>query len=472
MKKLFLIPLFLLIAPLYALSQPITGDWSGNLEIPGGKLLLVWHIKDSSGTLTGLMDSPDQDVKGIPISKISFENSRLHIEIASLMINYDATLEPGDSIKGIFRQAGTSIPMTLVRGTLPAKKMLRPQEPKPPFPYKSEDVEFINTAEGNIKLAGTLTLPDKGNNFPAVVLISGSGAQDRDESLLGHKPFLVISDYLTRRGIAVLRFDDRGTAKSGGNFATSTTADFATDVEAAVKYLKGRKEINQKKIGLIGHSEGGLIAPMVAAKDKGTGFIVLLAAPGYDGKDILLMQNEAIAKAAGATEAQLKDAYNENTEIYAMVLNSTNDSTLKSRLIKKFESLLPPQMEEKQKEAAAAAQAAQLMSPWFRYFLKADPVPYLQKVKCPVLAIDGSKDLQVPATQNIEAIRKALQTGGNRNVTTKIFPGLNHLFQHAVTGLPNEYQQIEETISPEVLDYVGNWIEQTVNIVHGKGVKK
>lgn len=462
MRDAILIMLLLFSGFPDARSQGITGTWSGQLTIPGGGLTLVWHIKDSSGVLTGQMDSPDQGVTGIAVSSISFDDPDLRIEVADLMIDYKATLLPGDSLRGIFKQAGRSVPMTLHRGISKGNTLVRPQEPHPPFPYKSEDIEFVNAAAGNIKLSGTLTLPESGNSFPAVVLITGSGPQDRDESLVGHKPFLVISDYLTKRGIVVLRFDDRGTARSTGNFAAATTADFATDAEAAVRYLKSRRDINSEKIGLVGHSEGGLIAPMVAAEDKSIAFIVLLAGPGYDGKEILLMQNEAIAKASGATEVQLNEAYNVNNEIYNVIIDGKDDAAIKAALTQKLESLTPPGMSEDQKKQRAAAQVSQVMSPWFRYFLKVNPPDYLKKVRCPVLAVGGSKDLQVPATRNIAAINKALQEGGNGDVTTKIFPGLNHLFQHAVTGLPNEYQQIEETFSPEVLGFIGDWIGKTL----------
>jgi len=340
-------------------------------------------------------------------------------------------------------------------------KVNRPQEPKPPFPYRSEEVEFVNHKANRIQLAGTLTFPEKGKNFPAVVLISGSGPQDRDETIMEHKPFLVIADHLTRRGIAVLRFDDRGTAKSGGDFQGATSADFATDVEAAVQFLKSRKEIDTRKIGLIGHSDGGIIAPMVAAKDKSIGFIVLLAAPGYSGADILLMQANAIGKASGMTEEQLKTAGELNKRIYEYAMSPNRDPFTKQEIIRELMLHLPQNLTEKQKENMANAQVEQLMSPWMQYFLKKNPEEDLKKVKCPVLALNGAKDLQVPAEKNITAIQTALKEGGNKNVTTRVFPDLNHLFQHADTGLPAEYHQIEETISPEALAYMAEWIDKT-----------
>lgn len=440
-------------------AQNISGTWTGKLDLPTGQLTLVFHLKDSAGIQTGKMDSPDQHAFGIPVSKVAFNTPDLHIEVANGAIAYDGRVA-SDSVQGNFKQSGQVFPLVLRRSEIQNKKVNRPQEPKPPFPYRSEEVEFINHKANGIKLAGTLTLPEKKKNFPAVILISGSGPQDRDETIMEHKPFLVIADHLTRRGIAVLRFDDRGTAKSEGNFQDATSADFATDVDAAVQFLKGRKDISAGRVGLIGHSEGGMIAPMVAANDKTIGFIVLMAAPGYSGADILLMQANAIGKASGMTEEQLKTAGELNKRVYEYAMSPNKDSSAKQEIIKELMRYLPQNLKEKQKENMANAQVEQLMSPWMQYFLKKDPTEDLKKVKCPVLALSGSKDLQVPAEKNILAIQKALKEGGNKNVTTKVFPDLNHLFQHADTGLPAEYHQIEETISPEALAYMAEWINK------------
>lgn len=460
MKNSILLLLVFFAAFNFTDAQNISGTWTGKLELPTGHLTIVFHIKDSAGIQTGKMDSPDQHAFGIPVSKIGFNAPDLHIEVANGAIVYDGRVV-SDSAQGNFKQSGQVFPLVLRRSDAQNKKINRPQEPKPPFPYRSEEVEFVNHKANGIQLAGTLTLPEKEKNFPAVVLISGSGAQDRDETIMEHRPFWVIADYLTRRGIAVLRFDDRGTAKSGGDFQGATSADFATDVEAAVQFLKSRKEIDARKIGLIGHSEGGIVAPMVSAKDKSIGFIVLMAAPGYSGADILLMQTNAIGSASGMTDEQLKAAAELNKKIYAYAMSSNKDSSTKQEIIRELMLHLPQNLTEKQKENMANAQVEQLMSPWMQYFLKKDPAEDLKKVKCPVLALSGSKDLQVPAEKNIVAIQKALKEGGNGNLTTKVFPGLNHLFQHADTGLPAEYHQIEETMAPEALEYMAEWIGKT-----------
>lgn len=461
MKQHFLgFSLLLLMFSFSANAQSVTGVWQGALKVAGTELPLVFHIKDSGDTLSATMDSPAQNALGIPVSAIAFDNPKLHLEAGNGAIVYEGTLS-NDSIIGTFQQNGMNIPLNLHRGVVKEKAVIRPQQPKPPFPYKSEDLSFPNKKAG-ITLAGTLTIPNEGSHFPTVILISGSGPQDRDESILSHKPFWVIADYLSRNGIAVLRFDDRGTAKSGGDFSTATTADFATDVAAAVNYLKSRKDISPAKIGLIGHSEGGIIAPMVASKDKSINFIVLLAGPGVDGAQLLLMQNEALGKAQGMSAEQLAEAKAVNEALYKIAVGNNNDSLAQQLISEKLLALMPADMPETQRQQAVEAQSKMLTGPWMRYFLSNDPAKYLQQVYCPVLALEGTKDLQVPAEENIAAIKRALTEAGNKQVTTKIFPGLNHLFQDAQTGLPDEYGKIEETFSPKALQFMTDWIKKQV----------
>jgi pimeloyl-ACP methyl ester carboxylesterase len=284
------------------------------------------------------------------------------------------------------------------------------------------------------------------------VLITGSGPQDRDETLLGHKPFLVLSDYLTRKGIAVLRADDRGTGKSTGDFAAATTADFATDTEAGVAYLKTRAEVNPHKIGLIGHSEGGVIAPMIAARDHGIAFIVTMAGPGVPGDQILVAQVRAIDLASGKTPEEAEKDATQEREVLELLKTDKDDATLEKDVRAKLGGDVP--------DAKVGLSIKQLNSPWFRYFVNYDPAIALRKVQCPVLAIIGEKDVQVPARQNLPAIREALEEGGNKHFDVEEVPGLNHLFQTAKTGGPMEYAQIEETISPVALDKMAGWILQ------------
>ena len=330
----------------------------------------------------------------------------------------------------------------------------RPQEPEPPFPYEAEDVTFPNEAD-DVKLAGTLTLPDTADVYPAVVLITGSSPQDRDEALAGHRPFLVLADHLTRQGIAVLRYDDRGVAASTGDFAQATTEDFARDAEAAVAYLKTRPEIDADRIGLLGHSEGGLVAPMVATRSGGVAFLVLLASPGVTGEEILYEQGDLIGKAEGASASQVEANRTQRERLFAAIKQDTDSAQVASdvrRILK--ESGLPAEAVEAQAEWAA--------SPWFRYFLTYDPAPALEKVEVPVLALFGEKDLQVPAEANRAAVEAALEAGGNEAYAVEVLPSLNHLFQTSETGAPSEYAQIEETMAPVVLETIAAWIRQHV----------
>ena len=460
MKKAAMI-LVLVLSVLGVFGQDVTGRWYGVLKVQGTQLRLVFDIWKSGAGYSASMDSPDQGAKGIPVTATTFENSKLKIEITNLKVEYSGELK-GNAIEGTFRQNGMEFPMNLSKEAIQKEVVKRPQEPVKPYPYYSEEVTFTN-GSANITLSGTLTLPKKEGKYPAVILITGSGPQNRDEELLGHKPFLVLSDYLTRQGIAVLRYDDRGVAQSKGDFKTATTVDFATDVESALAYLKTRKEIDAGKIGLVGHSEGGIIAPMVAARSKGVDFIVMLAGTGIRGDLLLLLQQEAIARANGTPETVIRRAREINTKAFEIILKSANTVTLKEDLKKFLTEAIRNSPEESKPKGMSeddfvALQVNQTMSPWMLNFIKYDPAPALEKVKCPVLAVNGAMDMQVPAKVNLPAIEKALKKGGNKKVTIKEFPGLNHLFQECKTGAPAEYASIEQTFSPVALEEISKWI--------------
>ena len=351
------------------------------------------------------------------------------------------------SITGTWTQSGMSGALVLTpvkEGAAPAAK--RPQNPVKPYPYRDEDVEYENKAAG-IKLAGTLTIPEGKGPFPAVVLITGSGPQDRDEALLGHRPFLVLSDYLTRKGIVVLRVDDRGVGKSGGKFDTATTADFATDTEAGIAYLKTRPEADGRKIGLIGHSEGGMIAPMVAARNRDVAFIVMMAGPGVPGDQILLEQSRLIAEAGGASHEEALKQGAQLRELLALV-KADNDTAATDRKLREKLAGVP--------EAQAKAQIDRLNTPWFRYFPDVRPEGGAGKGEMPGAGSERGEGLQVPPKQNLPAIRAAL--ANNKSAEIEELPGLNHLFQTAKTGSPMEYARIEETISPVALEKIASWI--------------
>lgn len=440
-------------------AQDITGQWNGALKIQGIQLRIVFHISKTDTGYTTTMDSPDQNAKGIPVTTTTFENSKLKLEITNLRFEYYGELDES-VIKGTLKQNGQVFPLDLSREQIEKRTIKRPQEPTKPYPYYSEDITFQNK-KANITLAGTLTLPKKEGSFPAVILITGSGPQNRDEEVFGHKPFLVIADYLTRKGIAVLRYDDRGVAQSTGDFKTATTFDFASDVESAISYLKTRKEISAKEIGLIGHSEGGTIVPIVAAAEpKDVDFIVLLAGSGLRGDKLMLLQKEKLEQAMHIDEQEIAKGQKIFRGAYDIILHSNAaDSNLKNKVSTYFKQSFDGKVPEEQ----ISIITNQIVNPWSINFLKYNPVPTLEKVKCPVLALDGEKDLQVPPTENLTAIKTALEKGGNKNVTTKLFPNLNHLFQDCKTGLPSEYSEIEETFSHVVLDEITNWVKKQVD---------
>ncbi|HVU98594.1 MAG TPA: alpha/beta fold hydrolase [Puia sp.] len=449
----------LLWVALAASAQDITGDWTGLLKAGAIQVHIVFHITRQDTGYNALMDSPDQGVNGIPVASARLVDGRLTLEVAQPKIEYSG--EWRDSlITGTFRQAGLSFPLEMRRG-MPAAPV-RPQTPVRPYPYVEEEVRIENKGAG-VVLAGTLTLPPGKGRFPAVVLITGSGPQDRDESLMGHKPFLVIADALTRRGIAVLRYDDRGTARSTGDFRKATTADFATDVEAAVAYLKTRKEVNARRIGLIGHSEGGIIAPLVASRNGDIRCIVLLAGPGLRGEEILLSQQQLIGQASGGWGKPAQEMVDVNRGAMDIIVRDSlrleHADTIKQQLAAYFEqrSVQVPALKSGGPEVVRAA-IGQLTSPWMEYFLAYDPAPALERVRCPVLAMAGSKDLQVPPEENLVAIGRALEKGGNTHFEVKEFPDLNHLFQECTTGLPGEYAKIEQTFAPAALEFMVNWV--------------
>jgi pimeloyl-ACP methyl ester carboxylesterase len=459
--KRFIILSIIMLASLNSWGQDMTGQWNGVLKVQGTQLRLVFHITETGAT----MDSPDQGVTGISVTTATFNNPVLKITIADAGIEYEGTLGEDGVVTGTFKQMGQSFPLNLSRTTVEKETVVRTQEPAKPYPYHEEEVSFENE-EAGITLAGTLTMPEKEGIFPAVVLISGSGAQNRDEELMGHKPFLVIADYLTRNGIAVLRFDDRGTAASTGDFKTATSFDFSKDVESAVRYLQTRKEINRKKIGLIGHSEGGMIAPMLASRSEDIAFIVLLAGIGISGDQLLLSQQEAIYTASGMSVAEWETIRAINAKAFEMVVQSTDPEQLKIDLTEYLKQILKDHPDQKpqdmSEEQFIQLSVTQMTSPWMIHFIKYNPIPALEKTKCPVLALNGEKDLQVLAKENLEAIRSALIKGGNEQITVKAFPGLNHLFQECTTCLLSEYAVIEQTFSPVVLDEILQWIKKQI----------
>jgi len=469
MKKITLLLLILFALPGLNQAQAqnkidktsVTGSWLGKLEVSAISLRIVFNLsvieKDS---LVATMDSPDQGAKDIKLGQVNLDNENIKISAPILLGEYIGTIKNDTLIEGTWTQRGNTLPLNLTK-LRKAFTLNRPQEPRPPFPYTMEDVKFTNEKTG-INLAGTLTIPEGEDPFPAVILITGSGSQNRNEELLGHKPFWVIADYLSRNGIAVLRYDDRGVGQSQGTPVNTTSADFADDAEAALLYLRTRKEIRSGSVGLAGHSEGGLIASIVGSKNSETAFAISLAGPGVAGDQIMHRQNRDISLLSGADEAEVKKTIATNKKLFSVLKKETDNKKAEVKIAEVYTKTLTKEKKSPEEIDKALKQLNASLNPvaydWLRYFIITDPADYWKKVKCPVLALNGEKDLQVAADVNLPAIEKALKSGGNLNVKTMKLPGLNHLFQHCKTGLPAEYGEIEETFAPEVLKIMSDWI--------------
>lgn len=387
----------------------LLGSWSGKLNVGAMSLTLVLHLEQADGYVVATLDSPDQGAKGIPAFKEFLSDDSVAVKVESIGMTYRARLKDG-KLDGTFSQRGFSTSLVLTKGVVEAK---RPQCPKPPYPYTTEEVTFRNEAD-RATLAGTLTWPvgyDKKQKPVVVLMVSGSGQQNRDEELFDHKPFLVIADYLARQGIATLRYDDRATGQSvGGEVKNATTADFMRDAAAGLDYLRHRKTFG--KVGILGHSEGGSIAFMLGARKK-VDFIVSLAGPGVKGDTLLAAQSNHILALSGQPANMTVEKYRQQDAVRQI--------------------------------------------PWIRWFNDYDPSDDIRKTRCPVFALNGESDCQVISSLNLTAIKQLLPQS-KRNLV-KEYPGLNHLFQHCTTGLPTEYGQIEETISSEVLQDIAQWIQ-------------
>lgn len=443
-----------LLAPSARAAAPTAaGDWDGALAINGAKLRVVLHLKPAPGGYAGALDSPDQGAMGLPATAVEGADDALAVRFPFGL--FKGALAPdGQTLTGTWTQGGATLPLTLLRRAPDglAATPNRPQIPAKPYPYREVEVAFDNPAAPGVKLAGTLTVPHGAGPFPAVVLIAGSGPSLRNEEVLGHPIFLVLADHLTRAGIAVLRYDKRGIGGSTGDLAKAGLSEFASDAEAAFGWLQARPEIKAGKVGLIGHSEGGCVAPMIAARRRDVAFLVLLAAPAAKGIELLERQNIALARAAGASEPQVDDmiALKHRLFVAAATAASADDA------VSKIHALLVAARPEAP-AAALDAEARAYGSPALRSLLAYDPKPALQAVRCPVLALNGSKDLQVVADQNLPLLREDLAE--NADATVRELPGLNHLFQTAPTGSPAEYGRIEETFAPVALDLITGWVK-------------
>jgi pimeloyl-ACP methyl ester carboxylesterase len=443
-------------APASPVISGLDGDWDGVLTMGlDVRLRVALHVVTDARGSHATLDSIDQGAMGLPISAITRDGEKTSFEIKTIQGRFEGVLDASSqTLTGQWSQLGRGVALVLTRRPIgQAQAVLnRPQTPVKPYPYREEEVTFDNAAE-HVTLAGTLTLPLGEGPFPVVVLVAGSGPNTRDEPILGHRPFLVLADHLTRHGIAVLRYDKRGTGASAGDYAKATTMDFADDVQAAVGWLAVRKDIDPRHIGLIGHSEGGIIAPIVAARDHQVAFVVTMAGSGVDGARVLMAQGRLIMKAAGASQAKIDNADALRARMIAIVRTEKDPAAAATKL---RATAAADAKVQGLSDAEIDAQVTQINSDWFRFFFDYDPAPTLRALKCPVLAIVGAKDLQVPPNLNIPAIRAAL--AHNPDVEIDELPGLNHLFQTAGTGSVREYGQIEETLASSALERVTRWI--------------
>jgi pimeloyl-ACP methyl ester carboxylesterase len=448
--------------------RPLVGKWHGDIDIMGQALGVMVEFRSIANELKATIDIPMQNAKGLNLKIVRFESPKVHFELQGgpgLAI-FEGELKK-DSINGSFLQAGISGSFHLARG----ESVKEDNAPEEPVPYKQEEVVFYNDT---LKFAGTLTLPPKVGRHPAVVMITGSGPQNRDEELFGFKPFRMIADHLTRNGIAVLRYDDRGVGGSTGNTMQSTTSDFANDVVAAVRFLQSRPDINPKQIGLCGHSEGGIVAPLAATRHKDIGFIILISGTGVDGMSILLAQAELIARANGTPEANIKENMELNRRIYSAIREGRDLEQFREEINKVGRKQLDQMKPEERKaitnpdeylQTQISAQLKSIQSPWFRYFISYDPAPTLEHVQCPVLALFGELDLQVPAETNKQAMERALTNAHNRDYQIKVLPKANHLYLTATTGSPSEYAAMRKEFVSGFLETISDWILKHVSVI-------
>ena len=455
----------LLFTPAAAAQATIEGTWLGTLTVQGVKLRLALKVsRTSDGTLTAKLDSIDQGAKDLPVDEIVQEGQTLRFTARRIGLTYNGTLEAaGRVIRGEMKQGGATLPLNFERvDGVPS--LSRRQDPVKPYAYSEEEVRYRNAKDG-VELAGTLTLPRGEGPHPAVVLITGSGAQDRDETIAGHRPFLVLADYLTRRGIAVLRSDDRGVGGSAAGAPHDTTETFAGDVLAGVALIKSRKDIDRSRIGVIGHSEGAVIAAIAATRSRDIAYVVMLAGMGQTGEEVIIGQT-ALMQRKLEISAPAMDATRISLQRMFAVLRSETDAAAAVARMKQVvddQAATLPEPARQEFESVRKTLSAQLRmytTAWFRYFIDYDPALHLRALKVPLLAVTGELDLQAPARENLARIEKAVRSSGNRRVTVREMPGLNHLMQTASTGLPAEYAAIEETIAPQVLELIAEWVKK------------
>jgi len=431
----------------------ITGSWMGTLSVPDGEFRVVFNLRrEHDGTLTGTMDSPDQGATGIRLSEVVRDADTLRIGVRAIAGQFAGVIQDDrQSIDGQWAQGPARLSLTL-RRTDAAPAIERPQEPVEPLPYRERTVDFV--ARDGTKLAGTITLPEGGGPHPAVLLVAGAGAQDRDASVAGHRPFRVWADALTRVGFAVLRYDERGVGASGGTPTGHTTAELSVDAEAAMDALAGHPGVDASQLALIGHSEGGTIATMVTNRDDRVGALVLLATPALSGDEILSDQLDIRADANGVDERTRAMQRGTQDRIFEAIRSNPDSSQMASELRRIMIDTRGIQGED-----LIQQEIQRLTAPWLRSFIRYNPAPALRSVDEPVLAVYGTKDTQLKPAKNREALQEALAASPSPDVTVREMDGLNHLLQPATSGRPGEYGRIKWTVSPNVLSLVTDWLQ-------------
>jgi alpha/beta superfamily hydrolase len=437
--KRSLLTLLLLSAVLAGMTQvqkKIIGTWEGKLNIGPGLRIVFHFVETPAGIVKAVADSPDQSAYGLKCDTVVLQDEVIRVEMHRQNAIFSGRLTNDSTLNGTFTQ-NTVYPLELRKGVFHAPSApKRPQTPLPPFPYKSEDIEY-DSPDHSLHYGGTITIPNGKGPFPAALLVTGSGPQDRNEELSDHKVFAVLADALTKNGVVVLRVDDRGVGKSTGVFADATSEDFAKDVNTSLDYLLSRPEVNRKKTGLIGHSEGGMIVPMVASNRNDIDFAVLLAAPGIKIDSLMAEQNAAILRSVGISQQWASTV--DSTSLKELGFDSeTSIRNVTSVLVEAFRGK------------------------WFKYFLSFDPQPFLIQMNCKVLALNGDKDIQVIADSNLKGIESSLKKSKSKKITVQKLPGLNHLFQACKTCTLQEYAELEETISPDVLKIINDWLKNNV----------
>jgi len=434
-------------------APPVAGLWEGTLQFPAFSMRVVLRVSASPDSgLSAAVVRPDAGPAELPAAGVTWEGERIRLDIPALHAHLSARLAPGgDALLARWEDPLGAQALELERvGEIRFPR--RPQTPHPPFPYREEEVRFESPAAAAV-LAGTLTRPETEEPVAAVVLVSGVGGHDRDGTLFGHRPFLVLADHLTRRGLAVLRYDDRGIGASKGERRGATTADFTADALAAVRFVRAHPAIDSTRVGIIGHSEGGTIASLAAAETQEVAFIVMLAAPGLAGREYNLQFERAMGAVRGEGERAAAERAAFQEQILDLLLSVEDDEDARAALKRFLVDLKPPLPPER-----IAAALDRFLSPWFRFNLRHDPAVTLGALTCPVLAVIGEKDRQVPAAPNLRAIDAALQAGRCASYEVVALPGLNHLFQTAAPGAPSEYGTIEETLAPRLLTLIADWL--------------